>query len=65
MRADEWHLYDLHALSNSNARGLVRGVMHGRDGTLRASVVQEALVRPVGRDRPPPHWASGPELRAQ
>ena len=63
-RADEWLLYDLHALSNHGARGMVRGVMHDRHGTLLASVAQEALIRPL----PPgttPHWLEGPELRPE
>jgi acyl-CoA thioesterase-2 len=48
MRADEWFLYDLHAVSNAGARGLTRGTMHALDGrTLGASVAQEALLRVV------------------
>jgi acyl-CoA thioesterase-2 len=45
MRADEWFLYDLHAVSNAGARGLTRGTMHAVDGTLGVSVAQEALLR--------------------
>lgn len=45
MRADEWFLYDLHAVSNASSRGLARGTMHTADGVLGASVAQEALLR--------------------
>ena len=45
MRADEWFLYDLHAVSNAGARGLTRGTMHSIDGVLGVSVAQEALLR--------------------
>lgn len=49
LRADDWLLYDLHSISLGGARGLARGVLHAADGTLGASVVQEALIR----TRPP------------
>ena len=49
MRADEWFLYDLHALSNAGARGVARGTMHTVDGTLGVSLVQEALIRRLAR----------------
>ncbi|HZT67745.1 MAG TPA: acyl-CoA thioesterase domain-containing protein [Acidimicrobiales bacterium] len=62
VRADEWLFYDLHAVSNHNARGLVRGLMHTRSGVLGASVDQEALIRPL-RGSGPRSWAGGPELR--
>lgn len=45
MRADEWFLYDLTAVSNHGARGLCRGTMHTADGVLGVSVAQEALLR--------------------
>lgn len=45
MRADDWFLYDLHAVSNAGARGLARGTMHAADGVLGVSVAQEALLR--------------------
>lgn len=45
MRADEWFLYDLHALSNAGARGVTRGTMHTEAGMLGVSIVQEALLR--------------------
>jgi acyl-CoA thioesterase-2 len=47
IRADEWFLYDLHAVSNAGARGLTRGTMHAIDGVLGVSVAQEALLRVV------------------
>ncbi len=42
---DEWTLYDLVPVSIGGARGLVRGSMYDRSGTLAVSVSQEALVR--------------------
>lgn len=48
-RADEWLLMDLHAVSNSGARGLTRGTIHTRHGVLAAAIAQEALLRPTGR----------------
>lgn len=45
IRADEWFLFDLRAVSNGNARGLTVGTMHAADGTLGVSVAQEALLR--------------------
>jgi len=47
-RADEWLLYDQHALSTSSARGLAGGAIFTRAGRLAISVVQEGLAR-VGR----------------
>jgi acyl-CoA thioesterase-2 len=47
VRADDWLLYDLEAVSLSGARGLVRGLVHGRDGRLAMTVGQEALLRPL------------------
>jgi acyl-CoA thioesterase II len=47
MRADEWILYDLQAVSNAGARGLARGTMHTAAGVLGASVAQEALLRVI------------------
>jgi acyl-CoA thioesterase-2 len=52
MRADEWFLYDLHAVSNASSRGLARGTMHTSDGVLGVSVAQEALLR-MGPPSPP------------
>ena len=62
-RADQWLLYDLQAVANYGARGLVRGTMHTRDGDLVVSVAQEALIRPLRPEGPEPHWRDGPELR--
>jgi acyl-CoA thioesterase-2 len=45
MRADEWFLYDLRAVSNFGARGLAVGTMHTADGVLGVSMAQEALLR--------------------
>jgi acyl-CoA thioesterase-2 len=44
-RADDWLLYDQHALSSSGARGLAGGAIFTRDGRLAVTVVQEGLVR--------------------
>ena len=46
-RADDWLLYDVHPVSNFGSRGLAHGTFHTRDGTLVASVAQEALIRPT------------------
>lgn len=47
IRADDWILYDLAAVSNFGARGLCRGTMHTADGVLGLSVAQEALLRVI------------------
>ena len=44
-RADEWLLYDQHALSTTSARGLAGGAIFSSDGRLVVSVVQEGLIR--------------------
>lgn len=44
-RADQWLCYDLASVGVSGARGLARGTLHDVHGSLRVSVVQEALVR--------------------
>lgn len=41
----DWVLYSLDSPSASGGTGFNRGLMHGRDGTLYASTVQESLVR--------------------
>ena len=51
LRADEWFLYDLHAVSNAGSRGLARGTMHDRHGLLGVSVAQEALLRLAPTER--------------
>ena len=48
-RADEWMLYDQTSISTSSARGLAGGAIYSRDGSLVVSVVQEGLIRLVGR----------------
>jgi len=47
LRADEWMLYDMESPTSSGARGLARGFMFARDGTLAVSMVQEGLMRMV------------------
>ena len=47
-RADEWILFDVEPVSNSASRGLARGSMRTEDGTLIATITQEALLRPTG-----------------
>ena len=47
-RADEWLLYQQHAISTASARGLASGSIFTADGRLVVSVVQEGLTR-VGR----------------
>jgi len=44
-RADDWLLYAQDSPNMIGARGLSRGLIFARDGTLVASVVQEGLVR--------------------
>jgi acyl-CoA thioesterase-2 len=44
-RADEWLLYDQHAISTGSARGLAGGAIYAADGRLVVSVVQEGLAR--------------------
>jgi acyl-CoA thioesterase-2 len=44
-RADDWLLYAQDTPSASGGRGLARGLIFTRDGTLAVSVVQEGLIR--------------------
>jgi acyl-CoA thioesterase II len=44
-RADDWLLYAQDSPSLAGARGLSRGLIFTRDGTLAASVAQEGLLR--------------------
>jgi len=44
-RADDWLLFDVAPVSNFGSRGLARGSLRTRDGTLVASIAQEALLR--------------------
>jgi acyl-CoA thioesterase II len=48
-RCDDWLLYAQDTPSASGGRGLGRGQVFTRDGTLVASVVQEGLIRPLRR----------------
>lgn len=49
-RADDWLLYVQDSPSASGARGFNRGSLYSRDGKLVASVAQEGLIRPRGKD---------------
>ena len=51
-RADDWLLYAQDSPNASSGRGLSRGLVFTRDGTLVATVMQEGLIR---RLRPPPN----------
>lgn len=42
---DQWHLYDVRRLNNTDSRGLVAGSLYDRAGALVASTTQEALWR--------------------
>ena len=44
-RADDWLLYSIDSPSAQNSRGLARGQIFTRDGTLIASTAQEGLIR--------------------
>jgi acyl-CoA thioesterase-2 len=44
-RADEWLLYAQDSPSAQSGRGLARGLIFKRDGTLVASVAQEGSLR--------------------
>lgn len=44
-RADEWLLYSCDSPSAQESRGLARGMIFTRDGTLVASTTQEGLIR--------------------
>jgi acyl-CoA thioesterase-2 len=45
VRVDDWLLYSIDSPSASGARGLARGSIFARDGTLVASTGQEGLIR--------------------
>lgn len=51
-RMDEWLLHVMHSPSASGSRGLVRGSIYTRDGTLAASTAQEGLMRKRARREP-------------
>ncbi|MFZ2176234.1 MAG: acyl-CoA thioesterase II [Rhodococcus sp. (in: high G+C Gram-positive bacteria)] len=44
-RADEWHLYEQEGLWMGGGRGLARGHLFDREGTLVATTMQEGLLR--------------------
>jgi acyl-CoA thioesterase-2 len=44
-RSDEWHLYEQEGLWTGGGRGLSRGHLYDRSGTLVASTMQEGLLR--------------------
>jgi acyl-CoA thioesterase-2 len=48
-RADQWLLYSQDTPTATNSRGLTRGLVFTREGTLVASVVQEGLIRVVAK----------------
>ncbi len=52
LRADDWLLYDMDSPNAYAARGLARGFLFARDGTLVVSVVQEGLMRLVPKHTP-------------
>lgn len=45
IRADEWFVYDLRAVTNVGSRGLAMGTMHSEAGVHGVSMTQEALLR--------------------
>ncbi|WP_084436863.1 acyl-CoA thioesterase [Aldersonia kunmingensis] len=48
-RADEWQLYEQDGMWTGGGRGLARGHLYTRDGRLIATVMQEGLLRVVGK----------------
>jgi acyl-CoA thioesterase-2 len=52
LRADDWLLYDMDSPNAYGARGLARGFLFSRDGTLVVSMVQEGLMRLVPKHTP-------------
>jgi acyl-CoA thioesterase-2 len=52
-RMDEWLLFELDSPVATAARGLGRGLLYSRDGTLVGSCVQEGLMRPLREGAPP------------
>lgn len=49
VRADEWVLYELERVVSANARGVAWGSIWTRSGDLAVTLVQEVLVRPLGK----------------
>ncbi|GAB4354923.1 MAG: acyl-CoA thioesterase II [Oricola sp.] len=50
-KLDDWFLYSQDSPNSSGARGLTRGAIYARDGTLVASVAQEGLIRLRSADK--------------
>jgi acyl-CoA thioesterase-2 len=48
-RIDDWLLYSMDSPSAQGSRGLARGLVFDRAGTLVASVAQEGLMREATR----------------
>ena len=46
-RMDEWMLFELDSPVAASGRGVARGLLYDRQGTLVASCVQEGLLRPL------------------
>ena len=44
-KLDDWMLYTQDSPSTQGSRGMTRGFLYGRDGTLIASMAQEVLIR--------------------
>ncbi|MGE0387488.1 MAG: acyl-CoA thioesterase [Gammaproteobacteria bacterium] len=57
IRADGWCLLDMTPMMAGGSRGLYKGAMHAREGTLGAMLTQEVLFR--NRDAPVPPAAPG------
>ncbi len=53
-RADRWLLYAQQSPASGGARGLARGEVFTQEGDLVVSVVQEALIRTIPPQEPPP-----------
>lgn len=51
-RVDDWLLYAIDSPSAQSARGVARGLIYDRSGTLVASTAQEGLMRHVAQDAP-------------
>ena len=50
---DDWHLCDLDTPSSAGGRGLSRSTVYAANGTLIATVMQEAMIG-MSRDRRTP-----------
>ena len=49
-RLDDWMLYSCDSPSTGSGRGLARGMIFSRDGTLVASTAQEGVIRVRQKD---------------